>query len=494
MIKPSIRGGISGVSTRYAKANNKLMGPLYDPTKPSSYIMYVDANNLYGWSMGQQLPDGDFKWMTQQECNDATEALGVNGNETTREAFFGGERHYILDVELEYDQNFHDRDDDYPMAPRMMDIETRITGPKQHELHLKYYGQAKAYSRKLVACFLPLHNYVVLGELLHFYLLFNMKLIKVNRGISFTSSALYAPYIDSNTERRQANKDDPVLKDFFKKMNNSVYGRSIMNSTLHKNFLLFTDFRKARRKAEKPHCMDWRIFSPELIGVHMRKLNTLIQQPFQIGFAILEWSKYRMYWFYQFLKLEFGDQVRLLYTDTDSFFLQFFVDDLAAELRLRPDLANVFDFSEIPKDHPCGLGNPEAPNAGEVGYFKDECKGNPITSFIGLRPKLYSYEVMEAIAPGSPANTPVVMLKNKTVAKGISRENIRRLTHADYLAMYNGGPAHFVTNRRIGSKLHQVSFTLLTCDDFVLFSIIFLTILFAPGVHDGAAEARTLCV
>ena len=66
MIQPSIRGGICHASVRFAHANNKLMGALYDQTKPASYILYVDANNLYGWAMSQALPDNDYTWFTDQ--------------------------------------------------------------------------------------------------------------------------------------------------------------------------------------------------------------------------------------------------------------------------------------------------------------------------------------------------------------------------------------------------------------------------------------------
>ena len=74
MIQPNIRGGICHASVRYARANNKLMGSLYDPRQPTSYIMEVDANNLYGWAMSQEIPDGDFEWLSQDECRD-TEPL-----------------------------------------------------------------------------------------------------------------------------------------------------------------------------------------------------------------------------------------------------------------------------------------------------------------------------------------------------------------------------------------------------------------------------------
>ena len=71
MIQPNIRGGIFHASVRYARANNKLLGSLYDPSKPTSYIQYVDANNLYGWAMSQPMPDDKIEWLSEKECHEA---------------------------------------------------------------------------------------------------------------------------------------------------------------------------------------------------------------------------------------------------------------------------------------------------------------------------------------------------------------------------------------------------------------------------------------
>ena len=75
MIQPNIRGGICHASVRYARANNKLMGSLYYPTKPTFYIMYVDANNIYGWAMSHPLPDDEYEWVSNEDCRDAFAAL-----------------------------------------------------------------------------------------------------------------------------------------------------------------------------------------------------------------------------------------------------------------------------------------------------------------------------------------------------------------------------------------------------------------------------------
>ena len=79
------------------------------------------------------------------------------------------------------------------------------------------------------------------------------------------------------------------------------------------------------------------------------------------------------YTFYALLKDAVGERVRMLFTDTDSFFLHFFVEDLAKEINARHHLGDAFDFSEISNGHLSNLGRGHADlHAGEVGFFKDE--------------------------------------------------------------------------------------------------------------------------
>jgi hypothetical protein len=449
MIQPNVRGGICHASVRYARANNKFMGALYDRTKPTSYILYVDANNLYGWALSQALPDDDYQWVSSEDCRDAMAAFQ---EKATRDRWYDQERHYIFEVDMDYPPELHERDDDYPLAPETMAIETAITGEKQHALRTKYFGAVCPSSRKLVCSFLPKRKYVVHGHLLRFYLDRGMKLVKIHRGISFTASPYFEPYIDNNSTMRALHKDDVVLSPFYKLMNNSIFGKCIENVAKRSDIRLVTEEDKARILAEKPHCLDFRVFEENLIGVEMRKLRHNINKPFQHGFCVLEWSKLKMYKFYALLKDAFHEKVRMLYTDTDSFFLQFFVEDLAKKLRSRRVFGH-FDFSTVSSLSPTFLHNDN--HAGEVGFFKDECKGDPIVEFVALKPKMYSFTVMDCFEPEGPPPLPAV-LRHKAVAKGISRANIKRFSHEDYLTMFREGDCRKVTNRRIGSKLHQV--------------------------------------
>ena len=218
---------------------------------------------------------------------------------------------FILEVDLEYPPELHEQDDDYLLAPEVMTIEPEITGEKQHNLRAQYFGATCPFSRKLICSFLPKKHYVVLGQLLRLYLDRGMKLVKVHRAIRFNSSPYVASYIANNTEKRKQFKHDDVKKAFYKLMNNAPYGKTIENVARRTDIRLLNDMEKARRLAEKPHCVDFRVFDGQmapaeeqieaavleeqqqeaLVGIEMRKLNHFINKPFANGFCVLKYSK-----------------------------------------------------------------------------------------------------------------------------------------------------------------------------------------------------------
>ena len=165
-----------------------------------------------------------------------------------------------------------------------------------------------------------------------------------------------------------------------------------------------------------------------------------------------------MYTFFAKPQDVFGERVRMLYTDTDSFFLQFFVENLAQKLNRDQSKPDWFYFSEIPANHVSGLGAPNDPPRGVVGYFKDEMKGEQVYELIALKPKSYLVRTVKATPYNPDGEMPLPVLIYKAVAKGITRENIKRLTHEDYMQMYNEvANCRNVINRQIGTKLHQVT-------------------------------------
>ena len=217
MIQPNIRGGICHASVRYAKANNKYMGGLYDLTKEDSFILYINAKNIYGWAMSQALPKDNYAWLNEAEVREA-ETARTSDNRATRLGFLDMvararrelaqsvnaelndvipdppiekidfSTQYILEVYLEYPREIHDRDDDdYPLASELMEIKTEMLSAKHLQLRRKYYGAATPYSRKLVCSLLPKTKYVRQSENLKFYLERGMKVRKVHRGIKFST-------------------------------------------------------------------------------------------------------------------------------------------------------------------------------------------------------------------------------------------------------------------------------------------------------------------
>ena len=105
-IEKGMRRGISYIAKRHSKANNKYIKN-YDNSMEDIFIMYFDANNLYGWAMTQYLPYGNFKWMTKKKIDKFS--LGL-----IEENSLNG---YILEVDLEYRSELHNFDNGYPLAP-----------------------------------------------------------------------------------------------------------------------------------------------------------------------------------------------------------------------------------------------------------------------------------------------------------------------------------------------------------------------------------------
>ena len=120
-IEAGLRGGISMVTHRFAKANNSFLED-YDETKQDSHIIYLDSNNLYGWAMSQPLPVSDFQWVDEIE--------DFNVNDIPDDSETG----YILEVDLTYPQHLHDGHNHYPLAPEHLKIKPSMLSPYSTQL------------------------------------------------------------------------------------------------------------------------------------------------------------------------------------------------------------------------------------------------------------------------------------------------------------------------------------------------------------------------
>ena len=244
MFEKGIRGGMTHISKRYAEANNKYMSH-FDKTKPSTYIQYLDANNLYGWAMSQKLPTHGFKWMKDIDMPSTIKLLEKKDTK----------KGYIFEVDLEYPNSLWEEHNDYPLAPEKMKINK---------------------TEKLVSTFLPKTHYVLHYKNLKQYLEEGMILKKVHCGISFYQSTWMEPYIRKNTELRKEAKN-AFEKDFFKLMNNSVFGKTIENIRKRQNVKLMDNKKKALKLSSEPNFDRATVFDKYLVAVHMKKNRSLFQ-------------------------------------------------------------------------------------------------------------------------------------------------------------------------------------------------------------------------
>ena len=413
MFEQGIRGGITHISKRYAEANNKYMKN-YNPGKESTFIQYLDANNLYGWAMSQNLPTHGFKWMKNITVEKVDEILDKANHSMSNH----GRKGFIFEVDLEYPEHLWDKHNDYPLAPEKL----KVNGVE-----------------KLICHFKPRKNYVVHYRTLRQCLEVGMRLTKVHRGISFYHSPWMEPYIRKNTELRKCAANN-FEKDFFKLMNNSVFGKTIENIRKRQNIHLIDNRKKAVKLSSKPIFDRCTIFDRNLFAVHMKNTEVYFGKPVYVGQAILDLSKTLMFNFhYNYIKKKYHNKAELLFTDTDSLMYQIKTKDFYKDIS--SDVMDKFDTSDYPPNHPSGI--PTGLNKKVIGMFKDEVAGKQITHFVGLRPKLYSYKVEGE--------------KELKKCKGIKKNVVKKsLDFDDYVKCLFSGEKEMRKMKIIRSEKHDI--------------------------------------
>ena len=196
-------------------------------------------------------------------------------------------------------------------------------------------------------------------------------------------------YIRKNTELRMS-ATNSFEKDFFKLMNNSVFGKTIENIRKRQNINLIDNRKQALKLSSKPNFYRCTIFDRNLIAVHMKNTEVYFNKPVYVGQAILDLSKTLMFNFhYKYILEKYNSKAQLLFTDTDSLMYEIKTKDFYKDIN--PDVQDKFDTSDYPTNHKSGIQT--GVNKNVIGMFKDEVAGRQITHFVSLRPKLYSYKV-----------------------------------------------------------------------------------------------------
>ena len=423
-IEKGLRGGISYIANRYGKANNKYMKD-YKKDKPSKYIMYLDANNLYGWAMSQYLPTGGFKWLKQNKID----------NLDLKKYDKENKKGIILEVDLEYPEKLQDLHNDYPLAPEKVKVTDNMLSNYCKKIADKY-NISTGLVYKLIPTLSKKEKYVLHYRNLQLYIDLGLKLTKIHRVLEFDQSPWLKQYIDYNTEKRKNAKND-FEKDFFKLMNNSVFGKTMENIRKRVDVRLVTDEKKLLKLTSKPTYVSSKIFNENLVAVHKIKETLTLNRPAYVGMCILDLSKTLMYDFhYKYIKEKYGQKAKLLFTDTDSLTYEIEAKDVYKDFFKDKDK---FDNSDYPEYSPFFYKE----NKKVIGKFKDEAAGIPIIEFVGLRSKMYSY-IKDNQKGGKTA---------KGIKKNVIKNNI---IHDDYKETLFNNKQMYHKMKTIRSENHQL--------------------------------------
>ena len=244
-------------------------------------------------------------------------------------------------------------------------------------------------------------------------------------------------YIDFNTKLRTTATND-FEKDFYKLMNNSIFGKTIEKIRKHRNIKLVSNREEYLKTVMKPNFKSETQFGPNLMGCEMGKIKVVKNKPVYLGQAILDLSKIVMYEFhYDYMKRKHDDgDLTLCYMDTDSLVYDIKTQDFYKDIA--DDVAARFDTSGNNPNRPLPVGL----NKKVIGLMKDELGGEIMREFVTLRLKMYACKV------GNSESKKCKGIKKCVVKKTISFE--------DYKNCLFGGETSYRSQLMFKSLKHEV--------------------------------------
>ena len=443
LVEEHIKGGISFISHRYAKANNPYMKKGYDPNKPNSYIIPWDMNSLYSAPMSEPLPIDNYEWV-----DPATFDMDALVRETRKNRLNKTEHlettGYIIEVDWRYPKELHDLPGhrDFPLAVENKYILDEMLSPEQKRFKVKRckskklipdFGDPKDENRK--------RNYLCYHRNLEYYLSKGLILEKVRSIIKFDLEPWMKPWIDYCVDKRKKAKND-YEKQYFKDCMNLPYGKTLENVRSRCQFELTTDVKKVLRLASSLRWDGHIKYNDELRGIKKRKFEIKLDKPIAVGFVILELSKLLMQKFhYDYIAENYGLKAQLLFSDTDSLTYHIETEDIYKDMK--KDLSR-FDTSNYPTSHFLYSDK----NKKQLYKFKDEAGGKIVLWFVGFRAKMYHYEIQDDDGK----------IIDKNTAKGVDKRCKNKLTGKDYLDNFNNYECnHRIKSSRIQSVNHVLS-------------------------------------
>ena len=243
-----IRGDLTQVIKKHGIANNKYL-PTYDKTRKSVFLQHLDANNLHGYAMNRTLPLNGYKWA---DVSIFTDDFIKNYDDK-------GDKGYLLEANVEYPKELLSAQKDLPFLPerrfklhKEFDHKVSKEVEKAHEKVYKTFNITHEPKNKLIATVQDKNKYVVSISTLKQALKHGLELQEVHRAIEYNQSNWLKPYIDKNTKLRKGAKND-FEKDFFKLVNNNVFGKMIENVIKRRDIKLIVTEERRKKLVSEPN-------------------------------------------------------------------------------------------------------------------------------------------------------------------------------------------------------------------------------------------------
>ena len=428
LITRNVRGGFCSVGKRHVKAENKDTVPNFPPGQLGTYLLYIDFNSLYPTCMSQnKLPQGDFKELKGAELEQFLK-------QDLRQIDTRGDIGYYLHIDSHpISPDVAVKTDAFPLCISKLNITQDDLSPYSRHLLESSHTKLPSSNAKLVAHHLGVKDYLVSLPLLQFLIEKGLVVDKVHRVYQFKQGDYLKAFIDQNITKR-AQETNPFIKNALKLINNSIYGRMLLNQLNYStDTKVCTQDIQLVRSFSKPNFRNVNFISDQRALVTYQKAGVSVDSPIFVGFSILEHAKLMMYKFwYDVLLKTYGDRVGFVYSDTDSFVISLKTDDLNREIR--GPLAPYLDLSNLPPNHPLYDNSCK----GHLGKLKIETGADFMTEFVALRPKMYSY-----ITTGSP--------RSHNTLKGVAKHRREGFTFQEYLACLEH-------NQRIPTEVSRLQF------------------------------------
>ena len=372
LLENNIRGGISSV-----------MGDRYINSDENTKLLYIDANNLYGWALSQYLPTSEFEKLQLPEEYELEQIV-----EDLRFIPDNNEFGYFIECDLEYAVEIKGKTGNFPLCPYQTKANSSLFSDYMNSVKQPNYKP----TQKLVCDLTNKQKNMIHYRMFKFYTKMGMKVTKIHSLWRFKQSLWLEKYINHNTQKRTKAKTN-FEKDLYKLMNNAFFGKTMENVRDRTNleFIPHTQINQIIKRQSKLSFKSIVNHYSEFSVYKFDKEKTVFDKPSYLGFSVLELSKLLMIEFY-YHKFQpyYSSSVKLHYMDTDSFILSIKTGDLINDLVYFKD---DFDFSELDENHEL------YDTINKKVVFKMKIETSPIIeldNFVALRSKSYSFSYKNA--------------------------------------------------------------------------------------------------